>query len=184
MIGLLILSSLIFVSCNSNEPAQEDDGFLKVPNASTSFSKEDLIYFVLIDRFNDGDESNNGFSDYSDSPNDLKHYLGGDLQGVIDKLDYIQGLGATTLWLSPVVDNEPFGYHGYWTQDFYKVNPHFGNMDTLKTLVEEAHKRDIKVLLDYIVNHTGYQHPWLKDPDKKTGFTTRAPSQTLMTKSK
>ena len=170
IIGLLIISSLLIVSCHSNGPTQENDGFLQVANTSSSFSKEDLIYFVLIDRFNDGDKNNNNYSDYSDDPNDLKQYLGGDLQGVIDKLDYIQGLGATTLWLSPVVDNEPFGYHGYWTQDFYKVNPHFGDMETLKTLVEEAHKRDIKVLLDYIVNHTGYQHPWLNDPDKKDWF--------------
>jgi alpha-amylase len=167
---LWILSTLTLLSCSSNQGQKENEGFLQAPNTSSAFSREDLIYFVLIDRFSDGDSSNNDFSDYSDNPKDLKHYLGGDLQGIIDQLDYIKGLGTTTLWLSPVVENEPFGYHGYWTKDFYAVNPHFGDMETLKTLVDEAHKRDIKVLLDYIVNHTGYQHPWLLDPEKKDWF--------------
>jgi alpha-amylase len=96
--------------------------------------------------------------------------MGGDLQGVINQLDYIKGLGATTIWLTPVVKNEPYGYHGYWTEDFYSVDPHFGDMATLKELVTEAHNREIKVILDYVVNHTGYQHPWTKDSSKESWF--------------
>lgn len=136
----------------------------------SNFSHEDLIYFIMIDRFKDGDLSNNNFSDSSDDPQDLKSYLGGDLQGVIDELDYIKSLGATAIWLTPVVKNEAFGYHGYWTEDFYSVDPHFGDMALLKELVTKAHDKDMKVILDYIVNHTGYQHEWLNDPSKADWF--------------
>lgn len=142
----------------------------EVNNRSSAFSHEDLIYFVLIDRFKDGDVTNNDFSDYSSDPTELKSYLGGDLQGVIDELDYIKSLGATTIWLSPIVKNEAYGYHGYWTEDFYAVDPHFGDLDTLKRLVDEAHNKDLKVILDYVVNHTGYQHPWTKDASKTDWF--------------
>ncbi|MBN2795559.1 MAG: alpha-amylase [Clostridia bacterium] len=141
-----------------------------VNNRSGKFSNEDLIYFIMVDRFKDGDDSNDYFSDSSDNPNQLKSYLGGDLQGVIDELDYIKGLGATTIWLSPIVKNEPYGYHGYWAEDFYAVDPHFGDLETLKNLVTEAHNRDIKVILDYVVNHTGYNHPWTKDSAKEDWF--------------
>jgi len=136
----------------------------------SNFSNDDLIYFIMIDRFSDGDTSNNNFEDYSDDKSDLKSYLGGDLRGVINQLDYIKTQGATAIWLTPVVKNEPYGYHGYWTSDFESVDPHFGDLDTLKELVETAHEKDIKVILDYIVNHTGYQHEWLNDPDKQDWF--------------
>lgn len=170
MIILIALIALTLVGCQKKNTAPSNDMAYSPPIASDHFSKEDLIYFVLIDRFKDGDPTSNTFDDYSQDPTDLKHYLGGDLQGVIDKLDYIQGLGATALWLSPVVDNEPFGYHGYWTKDFYAVNPHFGDLDLLKDLVDQAHDRNIKVILDYVVNHTGYNHPWLSDDDKADWF--------------
>lgn len=140
----------------------------------SKFSNEDLIYFIMIDRFKDGDLSNNGFKDNSDNPDDLKSYLGGDFQGIIDELDYIKSLGATAIWLTPVVKNEPFGYHGYWTSDFYEVDPHFGNMALLKELVNKAHDKDMKVILDYVVNHTGYQHDWLNDVSKKEWFHNKA----------
>ncbi|MCH4888281.1 hypothetical protein EZV73_11890 [Acidaminobacter sp. JC074] len=142
----------------------------EVPYTSSNFSPEDLIYFIMVDRFYDGDPSNNNFDDFSDDKTQLKYFLGGDLEGVIKKLDYIKEQGATAIWLTPVNDNEPFGYHGYWTEDFEAVDPHLGDMATLKKLVDEAHSRDIKVILDYVVNHTGYNHPWLEDPEKKDWF--------------
>lgn len=144
-----------------------------VAKVSSNFSGNDLIYFIMIDRFHDGDVTNNNFSDFSDDPNDLKSYKGGDFQGIIDKLDYIKSLGTTTLWLTPIVKNEPYGYHGYWTEDFYAVDPHFGDMATFKRLVDEAHKKGMKVILDYVVNHTGYNHPWTSDPDKSNWFHNR-----------
>lgn len=188
---LLSLTSLLLVSCNQTnnqamqastveethqEETQQDQTpvetskyAFEVVNQS-NFSNEDLIYFIMVDRFYDGDKTNNNFEDYSDNPEDLKSYLGGDLRGVIEKLDYIKSQGATAIWLTPIVKNEPYGYHGYWTADFESVDPHFGDLDTLKELVDKAHAMDIKVLLDYVVNHTGYQHEWLNDPEKKDWF--------------
>lgn len=137
-------------------------------NTGGNFSHSDLIYFIMIDRFKDGDESNNDFPDVD--KNDLTKFQGGDFKGITEELDYIKSLGATAIWLTPVLKNEPNGYHGYWTYDFYDIDPHFGTMEELKHLVDEAHKKDIKVLLDHIVNHTGYNHPWLDDPNKTDWF--------------
>lgn len=149
---------------------EESEFEYDVPNASSRFSSEDLIYFIMIDRFNDGDLDNNSFEDTDISKENPKAYQGGDLEGIIQKLDYIKDLGATTIWITPIVKNEPYGYHGYWTEDFYEVDPHFGDMDTLKRLVSEAHDRDMKIILDYVVNHTGYKHEWLDDPSKESWF--------------
>ncbi len=139
-----------------------------VDNTSDNFSSNDLIYFIMTDRFYDGDDLNNNFDDVN--KNDPKAYHGGDLKGIIEKLDYIESLGTTAIWITPVVENEYAGYHGYWTKDFYNVDPHLGTMSNLKKLVEECHKRDIKVILDHVVNHTGYKSPWLNEDDKKDWF--------------
>ncbi|WP_096273917.1 alpha-amylase family glycosyl hydrolase [Paucisalibacillus globulus] len=128
--------------------------------------QDETIYFIMVDRFANGDTSN----DYEVDLNDPAAYHGGDFQGIIDKLDYIKEMGFTAIWLTPIVKNEPKGYHGYWTEDFYEVEEHFGTMEEFKTLVQEAHNRDIKIILDLVVNHTGYQHPWLDDPDKQDWF--------------
>jgi len=155
---------------DTEDKDKEDDTGIIIDNDGGAFSHKDLIYFIMVDRFNDGDDENNKFSDSSIQVKSPRSYQGGDLQGVIEKLDYIKSLGATAIWLTPIVKNEPYGYHGYWTEDFYEVDPHFGDMDTLKLLVEEAHKKDMKIMLDYVVNHTGYQSSWLKDPDKSDWF--------------
>lgn len=120
---------------------------------------KDIIYFIMTDRFNDGDPSNN----YNANKKDIKTWHGGDLQGVIDKLDYIQGLGATAIWLTPVQSQDVGGYHGYWAVDFRGVDKHLGDMNKLKELVKKAHEKGIKVILDYVVNHTGVLHPWVRD---------------------
>lgn len=128
------------------------------------------IYFVMVDRFNNGDpENDHSYGRHKDGEQEIGTFHGGDLKGVIDKLDYIQSLGTDALWLSPVVEQVhgfvgggdkgafPFyAYHGYWTRDFTKLDANFGVDDDLKTLVEQAHQRGMKVLLDAVVNHAGY----------------------------
>jgi len=128
------------------------------------------IYFVMVDRFNNGDPSNDhSYGRRNDGKDEIGTFHGGDLKGVIDKLDYIQSLGTNVIWLSPIVEQVhgfvgggdsgsfPFyAYHGYWTRDFTKIDNNLGTDNDLKTLVKEAHKRGIKVLLDAVLNHAGY----------------------------
>ncbi|MBO9709480.1 MAG: alpha-amylase [Caulobacter sp.] len=130
---------------------------------------EEVIYFVLPDRFANGDASNDRGGLKGDrlatgyDPTDKGFYHGGDLAGLTAKLDYIQGLGATTIWLGPIFRNKPVqgppgqesaGYHGYWITDFTDVDPHFGTRADLKALVDAAHARGMKVYLDILANHT------------------------------
>ncbi len=141
------------------------------PKAKPDFDYRNAnIYFVMVDRFNNADPSNDhSYGRQKDGKDEVGTFHGGDLQGVIAKLDYIQSLGTDAIWLSPIVEQVhgfvgggdsgsfPFyGYHGYWTRDFTKIDENFGQDKDLKTLVEEAHQRGIKVLLDAVVNHTGY----------------------------
>ncbi|WP_042356510.1 alpha-amylase family glycosyl hydrolase [Bacillus rubiinfantis] len=128
--------------------------------------QDESIYSIMIDRFNNGDTHN----DIDVNTKDLLAYSGGDIQGVIDKLDYIQDMGFTTIRLTPVFDNAKGGYHGYWITDFYKIDEHFGTIKTLQKLVKEAHKRKIKVLLDFVTNNVAAGHPWLTDPGKQNWF--------------
>lgn len=128
--------------------------------------QDEIIYFIMIDRWNNGDTSN----DYEVDRNDPKAYHGGDFKGIMNRLDYISDMGFTAIWLTPIVKNESGGYHGYWAEDFYDVEEHFGTLEEFKQLVEEAHKRDIKVIVDLVVNHTGYEHEWLNDPEKEDWF--------------
>ncbi|MFS0634581.1 alpha-amylase family glycosyl hydrolase [Mesobacillus foraminis] len=128
--------------------------------------QDETIYFLMVDRFNNGDNSN----DLNIDTKDPEAYHGGDFEGVIKQLDYIKDMGFTAIWLSPVFDNAEDGYHGYWVNDFYKIDEHFGSMETFKQLVKEAHKRDIKVILDFVVNHVSPEHPWLKDSSKADWF--------------
>lgn len=118
--------------------------------------RDEVIYQIMVDRFEDGDPNNNWNVDYRKEA----AYHGGDWQGVIDRLDYIEDLGVTALWISPVVRNveEDAGfasYHGYWTQDFLAVNHHFGDLSKLQALVRACHARGIKVILDVVTNHVG-----------------------------
>ncbi|KKK36451.1 alpha-amlyase [Mesobacillus campisalis] len=128
--------------------------------------QDETIYFLMIDRFNNGDNSN----DYKVDVKDPKAYHGGDFEGITKQLDYIKDMGFTAIWLTPVFDNIDKGYHGYWINDFYATEEHFGTMEEFKRLVQEAHKRDIKIILDFVVNHVAPGHPWLEGPDKKDWF--------------
>ena len=148
---LLVLAILIFfTSCDIK---------------SNPVSYKDNMYFIMVDRFNDADEN---LPDVDIT--DPKAYQGGDIRGIIQKLDYIKDLGMTAIWLTPIMDNADRGYHGYWIYDFYSVDEHFGTLDDFKELVEEAHKRDLKVILDYVVNHMGENSPWLLEPTKADWF--------------
>jgi glycosidase len=118
--------------------------------------RDEVIYQILVDRFDNGDRGN----DYRVQYDDLARYQGGDYQGLINRMDYLQELGVTTLWISPVVRNVDTdanvdGYHGYWAQDFTETNPHFGDLAALRRVVDEAHSRDMKVLYDIVTNHVG-----------------------------
>lgn len=136
---------------------------------------EARIYFVLTDRFMDGDPTNNTDVD----KNHLEAYHGGDFRGLIDKLDYIEDLGVNTLWITPIVDNidynkgmdfngTQYGYHGYWAKDFTKIDEHLGDLATFKELIDKAHDRGIKIMVDVVLNHTGYG---LKPGDHAPGVT-------------
>lgn len=169
--ALFVSLSLLFVTgCQSASQLNIDTEKLAENRQADSkvFSSKDLIYFVLTDRFKDGSAQNNQFSDYN--PKDPRSYHGGDFVGLTQSLDYIESLGTTAIWITPIVENEAKGYHGYWATNFEKIDPHLGTEDELRTLVAEAHKRNIKIILDYVVNHTGYTSPWLSDPDKTDWF--------------
>ncbi len=132
----------------------------------------DVIYLIMPDRFADGDPANN------DPPNARGHYNrdnpheyhGGNLKGVTEHLAYLRDLGVTTLWLTPwwKNDSNSADYHGYHVTDFYGVDDHFGNMKDLQELVAAAHRSGMKVLMDYVVNHTGPNNPWASDPPTST----------------
>jgi alpha-amylase len=111
---------------------------------------------VLVDRFADGDAGNNYRVDLTGH----LHWHGGDWKGLENHLDYLENLGVTTLWISPVVKNVDTdagfdGYHGYWAQDMTELNPHFGDLAALRSLVRAAHDRGMKVILDIVTNHLG-----------------------------
>ncbi len=118
--------------------------------------RDEVIYQVIVDRFADGDLNN----DYNVEPGFLGKYQGGDWRGLENRLPYLQDLGVTTLWISPIVKNvesdaDVDGYHGYWSEDLHKLNPHFGDAASLRSLVNTAHTRGMKVVLDIVCNHMG-----------------------------
>jgi glycosidase len=136
------------------------------------FGRDDVMYLIMIDRFADGDTSNDELADLPGSYDraNPRAYHGGDFRGIRDHLDYLRDLGVTTLWLTPVVKNgrSPQDYHGYGAVDEYAVNDHFGTLADLQDLVRVAHEKGLKVLFDFVPNHVGPHHPWvdaLPEPD-------------------
>lgn len=128
---------------------------------------EAIIYFMLTDRFSDGDSTNNNPNGEDYDLNHSETYHGGDFRGIIDRLDYLEKMGVNTIWITPIVDNvdhnhrhgkegSQYGYHGYWAKDFTKVDEHLGDLDTFKELIDKAHDRGIKLMVDVVLNHTGY----------------------------
>ena len=114
------------------------------------------IYFVVTDRFANGDRGNDDPDGFVANRADDKAWHGGDLQGIIDHLDYIAGMGFTGLWITPVVrQHDEHAYHGYWAWDFRAIDPHLGDLGKLRELVAKAHARGIAVMIDTVANHTG-----------------------------
>jgi len=136
------------------------------------FSNDDAVYLIMPDRFANGDTSNDkvpGFADAVDfdrSWNNNKSIgrHGGDIQGIMDHLDYLKNLGVTALWITPVVENNTFiSYHGYVSTDYYNVDKRLGSNELYKKLVIEAHNKGLKIIFDHVANHFGIEHPWIKD---------------------
>ena len=132
-----------------------------------SFTTADLIYLIVPDRFANGDPSNDSTPDTAEkarreSPMG-RH--GGDLQGVIDHLDYIADLGATALWSTPLLgDNAPRGsYHGYACSDYYHIDPRYGSNELYREMVGKAHEKGIKIIMDVVTTHSSTEHWWMKD---------------------
>jgi len=130
------------------------------------FSPNDVIYLIMPDRFADGDPGNDQppYSTGTYDRSQPRAYHGGDLRGVDEHLPYLHDLGITTLWLTPVWKNTNSDYHGYHVVDFYAIDDHMGSLEDYENLVADAHKFGMKVLIDYVVNHTGPMHPWATDP--------------------
>ena len=152
----------------------------EAPSASHSLRApvtDENFYFVMADRFNNGSTANDDGGLGGDpmvsgfDPTKKGFYNGGDLKGLLDKIDYIQGMGTTSIWLTPSFKNKAVqpedksaGYHGYWVTDFTQIDPHLGTNDELKALIDEAHSRGMKVYFDIITNHTADVVGYGKDP--------------------
>ncbi len=152
--------------------------------AGKSFVKgitsKDFVYLLMPDRFSNGDVTNDQFSNYRDTVCDTKSPIvrhGGDLQGVINHLDYFKELGVTALWLTPVIENDmPLeaeqagmmaGYHGYWFTNHYKIDKRMGGEASYKKLVDAAHANGIKIIQDAVYNHVGIEHWFYRDAPSK-----------------
>ena len=136
--------------------------------------RDQVIYMLMTDRFDDGDPTNNdqGYGEYD--PSQPSHFSGGELQGVIDRLDYLRRLGMTAVWTTPIFYNQwwstPYqatGWHGYWPVHFQEVDPHYGTLDDYKRLSHELHCRGMYLIQDTISNHVGnfYAYEGEYDPD-------------------
>ncbi|MBU6165696.1 MAG: alpha-amylase [Alphaproteobacteria bacterium] len=175
MLPILATVALLAVTVAGSAATAAPVAATAAPDAATLATlrarppQDELIYFLLPDRFANGDPANDrgglagGRLQTGFDPTAKGFYNGGDLAGIIQKLDYIQGLGATAIWLAPVFANKPVqglpgqesaGYHGYWITDFTRVDPHLGSNADLKRLVDAAHARGMKVYLDIVTNHT------------------------------
>ncbi len=164
---LLLIVSILIIGCSSDAVDWQDE----------------IVYFILIDRFADGDPSNNTGTDPASYlpfdgsyPPALRHYQGGDLKGIIDNLDMLKGMGVTTLWISPFIDNSNtdyvgwWPYHGYHPIEFRRVDEHFGSLQDLKQLVEQVHVRNMRIIFDMPFNQVAPDHRWLRDPDREDWF--------------
>jgi alpha-amylase len=136
---------------------------------------EDVLYFVLVDRFADGDPTND--EKVRLGPAAKGYFHGGDLKGLLAHLDEISSLGVTAIWINPVIQQIPayvqgagfpdWAYHGYWADDYDKIDPRFGTEEDLHKFVNECHRRGIKVLLDVVYNHVGYDSQYVSNPETR-----------------
>ena len=154
---------LIFLSCfsivQSQKKIENKNLNLHVPSPDW---EDQVIYFLMLDRFADGDTTNNDQGGGEYNQKDSRKFSGGDIQGVIDHLDYIQSMGATAIWITPPVANQWWdpaiqfsGYHGYWAENFKEVDKHFGDLALYQQLSHEIHERGMYLIQDIVLNHTG-----------------------------
>ena len=145
------------------------------------FTNADVLYMLMPDRFASGRTDNDQIAGMRAYKNDrtqpsLRH--GGDLEGIRQHLDYFKDLGVTALWFTPVLENDSpdhgtaSTYHGYATTDYYRVDPRFGSNDEYRRLCDEAHQKGLKIVMDMIFNHCGFEHPWVKDMPSKDWLNT------------
>ena len=178
--GLVAVLLAVFMATGASAPARPGASEAYLPGDVVPATDEGLrslrqpltrerFYFVMTDRFANGDPSNDAGGLTGDriatglDPTDKGFFHGGDLAGVRERLDYIEGLGTTAIWLTPLFVNRPVqgppgsesaGYHGYWITDFTRVDPHFGTNEELTELIDAAHDRGMKVFFDIVTNHT------------------------------
>ena len=169
---LILLGFSLLTACSSVKNSQEKPFLWEGAN----------VYFLLTDRFKNGDATNDINFDRTEKAAVLRGFEGGDLRGIIQKIDdnYFSDLGINAIWMTPVVEqihgatNEgtgnTYGFHGYWTKDWTELDPNFGTKNDLKELVEKAHKKGIRIVLDAVINHTGpvtekdpvYPNSWVR----------------------
>ncbi|MFS2316772.1 alpha-amylase family glycosyl hydrolase [Maricaulis sp. D1M11] len=170
--AMLFASASLLAACGaSSSTAQEVETTASISPSTINdrLPQDEIIYFVMPDRFENADTRNDrggiegGPLEHGFDPTNTGFYHGGDLAGLTARLDYIQGLGATAIWLTPIFQNQAVqgsgddvsaGYHGYWITDFLRPDAHLGSRDEFRAFVEAAHARGMKVYMDIITNHT------------------------------
>jgi len=157
VICALVVSALVVPLCGCVRDAAPDS---PVADAADDW-RDQVIYFAMIDRFDDGDPGNNDQGQGEYDPTDSRRFSGGDLAGLTRRLDYLHALGVTSLWITPPVANmwwDPQvnygGYHGYWAQDFTQVDAHFGDLASYRTLADGLHARGMMLVQDVVLNHS------------------------------
>jgi glycosidase len=135
-------------------------------SGALGFNPSDVLYLITPDRFANGDPSNDNLDSVMVNRSNPNARHGGDLKGIADHLDYLNGLGITTVWLNPVQENRMKGgsYHGYAITDFYKIDPRFGSNDDFRSLIAIIHQKGMKMVMDMVFNHCGSSHWWMADP--------------------
>lgn len=159
IVQLLLITSLVALSCAPNKEAT---------TVETPFVWEGAnLYFLLVDRFHNGNPENDNIIPRNEETGVLRNFMGGDLRGVIQKIDegYFTELGINAIWMTPIVEQihgavdegtgNTYGFHGYWTKDWTNIDPSYGTREDLKELVEKAHAQGIRIVLDAVINHTG-----------------------------
>ena len=170
--GLVIVAGSLIIGCMTIEtvPLVTDVDWSEYRVEEYTPSPEDwrkeIIYFLVTDRFADGDPTNNDMGVGEYNPEDVEYYHGGDFRGIVERLDYIKATGSTAIWLTPPVANQWLsptyaggvrysGYHGYWAHDYYDTDAHFGTLNEYRVMVREAHERGLYVIQDIVPNHMG-----------------------------
>ncbi len=134
------------------------------------FSTKDVLYLIMPDRFSNGDPSNDAWENFPVNRQNGGGHHGGDLKGIKDHLDYIDNLGVTAIWLNPVQYNRSNASHGYAISDFYLIDPRLGSNEEYADMIDAAHSRGIKVVMDMIFNHCGSTHWWMEDVPEDDWF--------------